>query len=132
MDLSVQQLSERLNAGETDELRRDYRQGDLRWLAAPLGAVYYQELGARIDGGDVRGIRSLLHEHGVEVPSDADAGATAGSEDAGPAAPGWLALLPLLIALAIAAVAITRCGQDRADGESTAPAGVVALHPAAS
>jgi uncharacterized surface protein with fasciclin (FAS1) repeats len=128
MDAPLEHLVERLDRRDTDELRRAYRQGELRWLAPRLGPILYQELGARIDGGDVEGIRALLVQRGVLPTGTGPGDGTGGGTPARRTAAGWAAMLPLVIALALVAVALSRC-DDGGSGSGDSVAARIADQP---
>lgn len=121
MDTTSDELVTLLQAGDLAELRRRYLTGRLAALQPVLGRPLYRELGARLDRNDTNGIWGLLIDGGI-VPAPAWWGEEQARERRGAAA--WIALLPLLIALAVVALALGRCSDD--DGRASARASVTA------
>ncbi|MCC6437172.1 MAG: fasciclin domain-containing protein [Acidimicrobiales bacterium] len=112
MDSNVDELHELvslLEGGDLSGLRRRYRTGGLAFLLPTLGPVLYRELGASLDSGDRRGVWALLIDKGL-VATPAWLAEEEGRRRKGGAA--WVGLLPLVILLAAAALALGRCGDD--------------------
>ncbi|MGE0728225.1 MAG: fasciclin domain-containing protein [Acidimicrobiia bacterium] len=103
------ELTSLLEGGDLGGLRRRYRTGGLAFLLPALGPVLYRELGARLDAGDRRGVWALLVDKGLVA-----APAWLAEEDERRRKGGayWVGLLPLVIVLAIVALALGRCGDD--------------------
>lgn len=109
MDTTSDELVTLLEAGDLAELRRRYLTGRLAALQPVLGRPLYRELGARLDRNDTNGIWGLLIDGGI-VAAPAWWGEEQARERRGAAA--WIALLPLLVLLAVAAIALGRCSDD--------------------
>jgi hypothetical protein len=109
MDTSVDELVSHLDDGDMSELRRRYRVGGLAFLQPKLGAPFYKELGARLDGGDRNSVYALLIDKGVVPAPSWWKDVQLQRRRSGVA---WLALLPLIVVLAVIALALGRCGDD--------------------
>lgn len=115
----VHELVSLLEGGDLSGLRRRYRTGGLAFLLPTLGPVLYRELGARLDSGDRRGVWALFIDKGL-VAAPAWWAEEEGRRRKGAAA--WIGLLPIVILLAVAALALGRCGDDDATVDTGASA----------
>lgn len=143
---SIGELAWRIDAKDVDWFQDRYRSGDLAWVEKRVGSSTYNEMGGRIDSGDLGWVGTVLltlRLPGFEIAGPlldmappepppgpapvaaaqggkATRGATLGAAAARPDDPTKRRkawlLLPLLVVLGLIALLVTRCGDD--DGGS--------------